>query len=85
MFFSVKKPMRLAGKVYIPSICYSCPKFLEMTVEKLEVDGVVKTYEQRVYFQNGKELPTMKERKRQEREEKKIIKKEQKTKDVENF
>ena len=39
MFFSVKKPMKIAGKTYIPCICYPVSRFLEMTIDKLEAEG----------------------------------------------
>ena len=43
MFFSVKYPVKLAGKTYIPCICYLLPRFLEMTVEKLVKEEIIAT------------------------------------------
>lgn len=54
MFFSVKHPIRIAGKVYIPCICYNLTKFLELTVKDLEKQGKVTIYDKMVFFQNGK-------------------------------
>ena len=63
MFFSVKQPLRIAGKDYIPCVCYPLPRFLEYTVSELEKEGKVKTYNKMVFFQNGKliEKPAVKE------------------------
>lgn len=54
MFFSVKEPLKIAGKVYTPCVCYPLPRFLEFTVEKLEKEGKATTYGEMVFFQNGK-------------------------------
>ena len=54
MFFSVKQPLKIAGKEYIPCVCYPLPRFLEYTVEELRKEGKVEIYDKMVFFQNGK-------------------------------
>jgi hypothetical protein len=54
MFFSVKQPLRIAGKDYIPCVCYFLPRFLEYTVEHLQAEGKAAIYDKMVFFQNGK-------------------------------
>lgn len=54
MFFSVKQSIRIAGKVYMPCICYNLTKFLEFTVKELEKKGKATIHEKMVFFQNGK-------------------------------
>lgn len=54
MFFSVKQPLKIAGKEYTPCVCYSLPKFLEYTVEQLTKENKAVIYAERVFFQNGK-------------------------------
>ena len=54
MFFSVKRPMKIDGKSYIPCICYEANRYLERTVQSLEAQGKAVTYPERVFFQNGK-------------------------------
>lgn len=54
MFFSVKVPLRIAGKDYIPCVCYPLPRFLEYTVKELKKEGKVEIYDKIVFFQNGK-------------------------------
>lgn len=54
MFFSVKVPLRIAGKDYIPCVCYPLPRFLEYTVKELKKEGKVEIYDKMVFFQNGK-------------------------------
>lgn len=91
MFFSVKKPMKIAGKTYIPCICYPLSRFLEMTIDKLEAEGKAVKYEERVFFQNGKVIPTEKEIKEKEKAERKARKeadkkaKENSEEDIEGF
>ena len=58
MFFSVKKSIKLAGKAYIPCICYPCPRFLELTVKSLEEKGIARIHNEYVSFQNGKIIET---------------------------
>lgn len=54
MFFSVKEPLKIANKTYIPCVCYPLPRFLEATVNGLVNKGKAVIYTERVYFQNGK-------------------------------
>lgn len=54
MFFSVKVPLKIAGKDYIPCVCYPLPRFLEYTVKELKKEGKVEIYDKIVFFQNGK-------------------------------
>lgn len=64
MFFSVKYSIRIAGKVYMPCICYTLTRFLELTVKDLEKQGKATIYDKMVFFQNGKiieEKPTTEE------------------------
>ena len=56
MFFSVKSAVRIAGKVYIPCVCYPLPDFLKATVEKMVNEGKAYIYAEKVAFQNGKVL-----------------------------
>lgn len=62
MFFSVKQPIKIAGKEYIPCVCYPLPKFLEYTVTHLQAEGKATIYDKMVFFQNGKlvEKPAVK-------------------------
>lgn len=62
MFFSVKEPLKVFGKVYRPCICYAVTKELELTVNKLVTEGKATIYEEKVFFQNGKVLPSVKQR-----------------------
>lgn len=80
MFFSVKYSIRIAGKVYMPCICYTLTRFLELTVKDLEKQGKATIYDKMVFFQNGKiieEKPVVKENLTTEKP-----KKEKKTKTV---
>ena len=54
MFFSVKSPIKIAGKVFTPCICYEVKEVLVPTIEKLVAEGKARTYPERVFFQNGK-------------------------------
>lgn len=54
MFFSVKHSIRIAGKVYIPCVCYNLTKVLELTVKGLEKQGKAVIHDKMVFFQNGK-------------------------------
>lgn len=54
MFFSVKTPVRIAGKVYMPCICYSLVRNLESTIKRLEEKGKAVIHADAVFFQNGK-------------------------------
>ena len=72
MFFSVKEPIKIAGKTYIPCVCYSLPKFLELTVNDLVNKGKAVIYVERVFFQNGKVIE--KETKKAKKIVKKVVK-----------
>lgn len=72
MFFSVKEPIKIAGKTYIPCVCYSLPKFLELTVNDLVNKGKAVIYAERVFFQNGKVIE--KETKKAKKIVKKVVK-----------
>lgn len=63
MFFSVKLPIKIAGKVYMPCICYNLQRYMELTVKELEEQGKAVIHEKMVFFQNGKivEKPTVKQ------------------------
>ena len=78
MFFSVKKPMKIAGKTYLPCICYPVSRFMELTVDKLTADGKATKYDEMIFFQNGKVIPTEKELKAKEKAEKKAKEKAEK-------
>ena len=54
MYFSVKHPMKIGDKPYIPCVCYTVPKYLEATVENLAKQEKVVLYEEEVYFVSGK-------------------------------
>lgn len=75
MFFSVKKGLKIAGKVYTPCICYPVTKILEKTILKLEKEGKVTVYNERVFFQNGKIIKTETMLKEEKREAKKAERK----------
>lgn len=75
MFFSVKEPLKIAGKTYIPCVCYPLPKFLELTVNDLVNKGKAVVYDEYVYFQNGKVIKTEKMLKAEKKEAKKAEKK----------
>lgn len=75
MFFSVKEPIKITGKTYIPCVCYSLPKFLELTVNDLVNKGKAVIYAERVFFQNGKVI----EKETKTKKAKKIVKKVVKT------
>ena len=57
MYFSVKKPLKIAGKPYRNCICYECGRELEATIKDLESKGLAKIHLRKVYFCNGVELP----------------------------
>ena len=87
MFFSVKREIKIAGKTYIPCVCYPVTKFLERTVQKLSEESKAVIYPERVFFQNGKVIkkPVIKEtftasKSKKDKKEKKV---ENKTKETE--
>lgn len=56
MFFSVKAPTKIAGKVYTPCVCYPLPDVLKPTIDKMIKEGKAYIYNNKVFFQNGKVL-----------------------------
>ena len=56
MFFSVKTPTKIAGKVYTPCVCYPLPDVLKPTIEKMEKEEKAYIYDCKVAFQNGRVL-----------------------------
>lgn len=82
MFFSVKKTIKIGGKVYKPCICYEVTRTLELTLQKLASAGKVVIYDERVFFQNGKVIKTEAMLKAEKKAEKKAIKKAKKTSEV---
>ena len=54
MFFSVKIPMSIGDKPYIPCVCYPLSKALEATVSRLVTEGKANIYTERKFFCNGK-------------------------------
>lgn len=79
MYFSVKTPTKIMGKVYTPCVCYPVPEVLLPTVEKMVKEEKAYLYPEKVAFQNGKVLV-----KNVAKEEKAVEKprKEKKTKEV---
>ena len=70
MFFSVKNPIKIGGKLYKPCICYELTAHLELTIEKLAKEDKVSIYESKVFFCNGK-LVKAEEKKTEKKTEKK--------------
>lgn len=56
MFFSVKKPIKILDKIYIPCVCYLVTKTIETTIDHLYKQEKVNIYDKEVYFMNGKIL-----------------------------
>lgn len=75
MFFSVKKTIKIGGKVYKPCICYEVTQTLELTLQKLTSAGKAVLYEERVFFQNGKIIKTEAMLKAEKKAEKKASRK----------
>jgi hypothetical protein len=75
MFFSVKKLIKIGGKVYKPCICYEATRTLELTLQKLASAGKVVIYDERVFFQNGKVIKTEAMLKAEKKAEKKASRK----------
>jgi hypothetical protein len=70
MFFSVKQPLKILGKTYVPCVCYPVIKILEATVEHLEKQGKVYVYKEHVSFMNGKVLEKKKAKAEKSKKEK---------------
>lgn len=77
MFFSVKSAVKIAGKVYIPCICYPLSDFLRATIEKMVAEERANIYDHKVAFQNGKVLEKKVEAKPVETKKSKKAKKEE--------
>lgn len=82
MFFSVKSPMKIAGKIYHPCICYPLPEELELTINKLVGEGKAYKFKEPVTFVNG--VVFVKQPKEVKKEEKVISKKADKKETVED-
>ena len=54
MFFTVKTPIRIGGKLFKTCVCYEVTPYLELTVQKLAKEGKVDLHEKFVFFCNGK-------------------------------
>ena len=54
MFFSVKVPMKIGGKVFRTCVCYDLTETLRATVEKLASEGKAEIYAELKFFCNGK-------------------------------
>ena len=54
MYFSVKMPVKIAKKTYVPCVCYEVTKEIESAVVKLAVNGTARLYDHEVFFVNGK-------------------------------
>lgn len=80
MFFSVKRALRIGGKAYLPCICYEVDKSLEPTVKKLVAEGKACSYDNRVFFQNGRVIKTEAEKKAEEKVQRKADRKVRKAK-----
>ncbi len=75
MFFSVKTALKIAGKVYIPCVCYPLPEVLAPTIDKLVGENKAVKYEEHVFFQNGAVIKTEKMLKEEKKEAKKVERK----------
>jgi len=80
MFFSVKSPVKIAGKVYTPCVCYALTDYLKATVEKMAKEEKAYIYEDKVFFQNGKVIekkveakPVVTEKKKAKKEKKEVV------------
>ena len=76
MFFSVKSAVKIAGKVYIPCVCYALPDFLKPTIEKMVAEGRAYVYDHKVAFQNGKVIEKKETTPTSEKKVKKVKKEE---------
>lgn len=74
MFFSVKTPMKIDGKVYKTCICYTASSNMESTLKSLAQKGKVTLYDELVFFQNGKLIKTKTMLKEEAKEAKKLEK-----------
>lgn len=74
MFFSVKSPVKIAGKVYTPCVCYALTDYLKATIEKMAKEEIAYIYDHKVAFQNGKVIQKKEEAKPVTKEKKKAKK-----------
>ena len=74
MFFSVKSPVKIAGKVYTPCVCYALTDYLKATIEKMAKEERAYIYDHKVAFQNGKVIQKKEEAKPVTKEKKKAKK-----------
>lgn len=79
MYFSVKSPVKIDGKVYTPCVCYILPDVLVPTIEKMVKEEKAYIYDHKVAFQNGKVI----EKKPEVKTEKKPSKKSKKEEKIE--
>ena len=70
MFFSVKVPMKIGGKIFRTCVCYDLTEPLKATVEKLEKEGKAVIYAEQRFFCNGKLVDTKLVENKAESEEK---------------
>jgi inner membrane protein involved in colicin E2 resistance len=77
MFFSVKTPTKIAGKVYTPCVCYPLPDVLKPTIDKMVEEGKAYIYNNKVFFQNGKVIEKKEEPKPVVEKKQKKVKKEE--------
>lgn len=75
MFFSVKRPTKINGKIYLPCVCYTVTKALSATINALAENGKANLYKEEVYFQSGKALKSKAERDAELKDQKKAEKK----------
>jgi hypothetical protein len=57
MFFSVLNPLKIAGVLYHPSVCYPVPGSLENTIADLAGKGLVRVYQEEMRFVTGIAYP----------------------------
>lgn len=79
LYFSVRKYLKIAGKTYVPCVCYELPTDLVPTVEKLVSEEKAYIYAEPVGFMNGKQL--IKSKKTRKTNKKEAVKEEPKVKE----
>lgn len=52
-YFSVKRSIKIGGKLYKPCVCYETSDSLMFTVKSLADSGIAVLHEDEVFFQNG--------------------------------
>lgn len=71
MFFRVKQPIKIGGKVFQTCVCYSLSPVIKETVEGLVKEGKAEIFDEEVFFANGKIVSkndVEKERKKDDKE-----------------